>query len=138
MRRIFIAAAAIAAASPAFAAPATPTQLEMETWRAFQAKRVGEIKSLFAPDFVGVYADGTHDLARELQSLNTVTIADYKIENVQSHALDGNNVMLTYDAHVRLVTAKKKTISSKIWMGSLWERRGGRWLCVYHTEIVAK
>jgi hypothetical protein len=137
LRTIFITAAAVLMASPAFAAPATPTQLEMETWRAFQAKRVGEIKSLFAPDFVGVYADGTHDLARELQSLKVATIEDYKIANLQSHSLDRDNVMLTYDADVRLLTGRK-TISRKIWMGSLWERRGGRWLCVYHTEIKAK
>src|SRR5690242_1234422 len=80
--RIIVIAAALLAAAPAFAKPATPAQLEMETWRAFQAKRVAEIRSLFAPDFVGVYADGTHDLARELQTLNEVTIQDYTIANL--------------------------------------------------------
>jgi hypothetical protein len=125
------------AASPAFATPATPAQLEIETWRAFQAKRVGEIKSLFSPDFVGIYADGRHDLSRELQSLNEVTITGYKINSLKSDALDQANVMLTYGADVRLLVGKKAFVE-RLWMASLWHRDRGRWLCVYHTEIKAK
>ena len=135
--RIIVIAAAVLAAGPAFAKPATPAQLEMETWRAFQARRVGEIKSLFAPDFVGVYADGTHDLARELQSLNQVTIEDYKIGNFQNHAQDADDVMLTYSADVRLLMGKK-VVAQRLWMASLWHFNGSRWLCTYHTEIKAK
>jgi hypothetical protein len=134
--RIII-AAALLAATPAFAKPATPVQLEMETWRAFQAKRVPEIRSLFAPDFVGVYADGTHDFARELQSLNQVTIQDYRIANLQSHAEDADDVMLTYSADVRLLVGKK-LVAQRMWVASLWHLTGRRWLCTYHTEIKAK
>lgn len=135
--RIIVIAAAVLAAAPAFAKPVTPAQLEMETWRAFQAKRVAEIKSLFAPSFVGVYADGTHDLARELQSLNQVTIQDYRIANLQSHAEDADDVMLTYSADVRLLVGKKE-VAQRIWVASLWHLSGRRWLCTYHTEIKAK
>ena len=136
MRPIVIAAAVLAAA-PAFAKPTTPAQLEMETWRAFQAKRVAEIKSLFSPDFVGVYDDGTHDLARELQSLNQITIGDYRIANLESHAEDADDVMLTYSAEVKLLVGKK-SVAQRLWIASLWHRDGTRWLCTYHTEIKAK
>jgi len=135
--RFIVIAAAVLAAGPAFAKPATPAQLEMETWRAFQAKRVAEIKSLFAPNFVGVYADGTHDLARELQSLNQVTIQGYRIANLQSHAQDADDVMLTYSADVRLLVGKKQ-VAQRLWSASLWHFNAGRWLCTYHTEIKAK
>jgi hypothetical protein len=135
--RIMLLLAAMLAASPALAKPVTPADLEMETWRAFQAKRVGEIKSLFAPNFVGVYADGTHDLARELQSLNRVTIQDYKISDLKSLRVNGDAVMLTYVADARLVV-DAKPVSRKMWVASLWSRERGRWLCVYHTEIAAK
>jgi hypothetical protein len=135
--RTIVIAAAVLAAAPAFAKPTSPAQLEMETWRAFQGKRVGEIKSLFSPDFVGVYADGTHGLARELQSLNQVTIQDYRIANLQSHAEDADDVMLTYSADVRLLVGKKM-VAQRLWMASLWHRSGTRWLCTYHTEIKAK
>jgi hypothetical protein len=130
---ILLATALLAAAQ----STTVPTKLEMETWRAFQAKRVAEIKSLFAPDFIGVYADGTHNLARELQSVNQVTIQDYRIANLQSHAEDADDVMLTYSADVRLL-AGKKVVAQRLWMASLWHLSGGRWLCTYHTEIKAK
>jgi hypothetical protein len=135
--RTIIIAAALFAAPPAFAKPATPVQLEMQTWQAFQAKRVPEIKSLFDPEFVGVYADGTHDLARELESINQVTIQDYKIANLRSHSEDADDVMLTYSADVRLLVGKK-AVAQRIWVASLWHLSGGRWLCTYHTEIKAK
>ena len=137
MRIITTLAAALLAAAPAFAKPATPAQLEMETWRAFQAKRVPEIKSLFAPDFVGIYPDGTHDLARDLQGLGQATIEDYKITDMQSHAMASDGVMLTYGAAYHLRVGPKM-LSRKMWMASLWQRRGGRWLCIYHAEIPAK
>jgi hypothetical protein len=131
--RIFLAAAYLIAAAPA----PSPTQLEMEVWKAFQGKRVGEIKSLFSPDFVGLYADGTHDLARELQSLNEVTIKDYKLTPMRSRTLDADDILLTYGADAQLQVGKK-VIPTKLWMASLWHREGGHWLCVYHTEIKAK
>lgn len=131
--RIVLAAALISAAAPA----PTPTQLEMETWKAFQAKRVAEIKTLFSPDFVGLYSDGTHDLERELRSLKELTIKDYKLTKMRSRTLDADNVLLTYGADVRLIVSRR-TISQRIWMASLWHRQGGRWLCIYHSEIKAK
>lgn len=131
--RIILAATLLIAAAPA----PTPTQLELDVWKAFQAKQVAEIKSLFSPDFVGLYSDGTHNLARELQSLNEVTIEDYKLTPMRSRTLDADDALLTYGADVRLL-AGKKLISERIWMASLWHREGGRWLCVYHSEIKAK
>jgi hypothetical protein len=131
------AVAAVLLASAAGAKPTTPAQLETETWRAFQAKNVSEIRSLFAPDFVGVYADGTHDLARELQSLQHVTIEDYKLDDFRSRTVDADDVLLTYAADLR-ASVDAKPVSERLWMASLWHRSGGRWLCVYHTEIKAK
>lgn len=136
MRNIVIAVAVLTAA-PAFAKPATPAQMEMETWRAFQAKRVGEIKSLFAPNFVGLYPDGTHDLARDLQGLNQATIKDYNVTDMQSRAMGPDGVMLTYEAAYHLHVGSN-VLARKMWMASLWQRQGGRWLCVYHAEIPAK
>lgn len=135
--RIIIIAAALLAGGPAVAKPTTPAQMEMETWRAFQAKRAGEIRSLFAPNFIGLYPDGTHNLARDLQSLNQVTIRDYKITDMQSHAMGPDGVMLTYGAAYHLRVGPK-VLARKMWMASLWQRRAGRWVCVYHAEIPAK
>lgn len=131
--RIILAAVLLIAAAPA----PTPVQLETETWKAFQAKRVGEIRSLFSPDFVGLYADGTHDLARELRSLNELTIKDYKLTPMRSRTLDADNILLTYGADAQLQVGKK-VVPTKLWMASLWHREGGRWRCVYHSEIKAK
>ena len=135
MRIILLAAAILA--GPALAKPATPAQLENETWRAFKAKNLAEIRPLFSPDFVGIYADGRHDLSRELESLKQVTIQDYTLTPYQTRAVGRDDVLLTYGADVRLLVGTKP-LETRIWAASLWQREGGRWLCVYHTEIKAK
>ena len=135
--RVMLIAAALIAAAPAVAKPTGPVQLKEQTWRAFQAKNVPAIKSLFAPAFVGLYADGTHDFAQELQSLRHVTIGNYKLADMNSRTVDPDDVLLTYSADVRAVV-DSKPVSRRLWIASLWHRERGRWLCVYHTEITAK
>ena len=137
--RIIVLAAAVAmlGASRASTKPSTPAQLETETWSAFKAKNVSEIRSLFAPDFVGLYADGTHDLARELQALQHVTIRNYELSDFKSKAVDADDVLLTYAADLDAL-ADGKPVTERLWMASLWHRRGGHWLCAYHSQIKAK
>jgi len=138
--RILFFVAALIAASPAFAGPATPAspaQLERETWRAFKAKRVGEIRSMFAPRYVGLYADGTKNLDLELSGLKRLTIEDYHLSNLQSRTLDASNVLLTYAADLR-ASVDGKPVSERLWIATLWHREHGRWLTAYHTEIKAK
>jgi hypothetical protein len=137
LRIILLAAVVLLGAAPGSAKPSTPAQLEHQMWEAFRAKNVSEIRSLFAPDFVGLYPDGTHDLVRELQALQHVTIDDYKLTDVRSKTVDSDDVLLTYATDLRAL-ADGKPVSERLWMASLWHRSGGRWLCVYHTEIKAK
>lgn len=135
--RILLAAAALLAAAPALGKPATPEQLERQTWTAFKAGRASEFKAMFAPNFVGIYADGSHDLAREMQVLNHVRIERYRLSDMVSHAVDEDDVLLTYTADVQ-DRVDGKPIRDRLQTASLWHRNGGRWLCVYHTEIRAK
>lgn len=136
MRSIFLFAALLAAA-PALAESPTPKQLELRAWQVFKAKRAGEFKAMLAPDFIGIYADGPHDLAREMQSIRAVTLTDYRLSNFTSHTIDADDVLLTYAADVR-GAAHGKAISERLWVASLWHRSHGKWLTVYHTEIKAK
>ena len=135
MRFIFL-AAAVLTASPALAVP-TPKQLEIETWRAFTAGRSAEFRSLLSPDFIGLYADGTHNLAQELQATKGVHILDYRLNDLTSRTIDRDNVLVTYSADVRHLVDGKST-SSRLQVATLWHRTGGKWLTLYHTEIKAK
>ena len=134
--RIILFAAALMAASPVFAAP-TPKQLEIETWRAFTAGRSAEFRSLLSSDFIGVYADGTHDLAKELQVTKDVHILDYRLNDLVSRPIDRDNVLVTYSADVSHLVDGKPA-STRLQVATLWHRTGGKWLTLYHTEIKAK
>lgn len=135
MRIIFLAVAVLTAA-PAVAAP-TPEQLEIETWQAFTAGRSAEFKSMLSPDFIGLYADGTHNLAQELQATKGVHILNYRLNDLTSRTIDRDNVLVTYTADVTHL-AEGKPASTRLQVATLWHRTNGKWLTLYHTEIKAK
>lgn len=135
--RILCFVAALLAASPALAKATSPTQLERETWLAFKAKRVAEIRSMFAPGYVGLYADGTKNLERELEDFKRVTIENYSLSDFSSREVDPDDVLLTYAADVHL-SVDGKRVSERLWIASLWHRSNKRWLTAYHSEIKAK
>ena len=136
MRIILVLAAALAATS-ATANAAGPEQLEKDTWIAFKTNDVTRIRSLFAPDFVGLYPDGTHDLAKELESLKHVAIKQYRFVDFKSRTIDRDDVLLTYAADLD-AAVDGKAVSERLWMASLWHRHGSHWRCAYHTEMKAK
>jgi len=137
LRIIFLTAAAFTAAPALAAAQATPKQLEIETWRAFTAGRSAEFRSLLSPEFIGVYADGTHNLAQELQATKGVHILNYRLNDLTSRTIDRDNVLVTYSVDVTHL-ADGKPASTRLQVATLWHRTNGKWLTLYHTEIKAK
>lgn len=136
MRIILVLAAALAATSAA-ANATKPEQLEKDTWAAFKSNDVTRIRSLFAPDFVGLYPDGTHDLTKELESLKHVAIKQYRFVDFRSRTIGRDDVLLTYAADLD-ADVDGKPVSERLWMASLWHRYGTRWRCAYHTEMKGK
>jgi hypothetical protein len=64
-------------------------------------------------------------------------LSSYKLGSMRSQAIDPDNVLLTYSVDLRGVVWNKP-VSGRRWVASLWHRRHGKWLNVYHTEIKAQ
>lgn len=133
---LWIAATAIAAA-PATAAPRNPLQREAAVWKAVKAKQMDVFAASMSPDFVGVYAWGTHDRAHELRVVRNQVLRSFAIANFRAHMVDDDDMLMTYTADVS-GSDGGKSFSGRYWNTSLWHRSGGRWLTVYHGEVMAK
>jgi len=129
--------AALLFAAPAPAKATTPAELEASAWRLMKPYREAEIRALFAPDLITLYADGRHDLAQEMRAIGAVRLSKYALGPISSHSIDANNILLTYSVDLR-GTVGNRPVSDRRWVASLWHRSHGKWLTVYHTEIKAK
>lgn len=131
-----IVATALLAAAPA-AKPMTPAQLETLAWRLMKPYREDEIRALFAPDLITLYADGRHDRTQEMRNIGALQLREYTLGRIRSQSIDSDNILLTYSVDLR-GTVGNKPVSGRRWVASLWHRSHGKWLTVFHTEMKAK
>ena len=129
---LWIAASAFAA-NAATAAPPSPLQRENAVWEAVKAKHMDVFEASMSPGFVGVYGEGTHDRARELDVVRTQRLRSFAIRNFHTVMVGDDDMLMTYSADVR-GTYKGDSFSGRYWNTSLWHRTGGKWLTVYHGE----
>jgi hypothetical protein len=121
-----------------FAAQAqTPLQQENAIWQAFKDKKADVFKGMFAPNYVGVYEDGTYDVARELNSMKNTKLESVTLSHFSSRMIDPDDLLTTYVAEVKGMSGKQD-LSGRYNSASVWHRSGKKWLTVYHTEIKAK
>lgn len=123
--------------TPAVAASMTPLEREKAVWTAVKAKQMRVFAASMTPDFVGVYAWGTHNRAQELRVVRNQTLRRFAIANFHSRMVDPYNMLTTYTADVQ-GTEDGESFSGRYWNTSLWHRTGDKWLTVYHGEVRAK
>ena len=136
MRVIQVAVATAILAAPASSATLNPLARETAVWDAVKAKKMDLFAASMTPDFVGVYAWGTHDRAQELRVVRHQTLRSFRIANFRTRMVDADNMLATYTADVD-GTEDGKSFSGRYWNTSLWHRSGERWLTAYHSEAKA-
>ena len=123
--------------APSGAAGVTPLERETAVWNAVKAKDMKAFAASMTPDFVGVYANGTHDRARELNIVLRQTLRSFALRNFQVRMVDPDDMLMTYSADVQ-GTDEGESFSGRYWNTSLWHRYAGKWLTVYHGEAKDK
>jgi hypothetical protein len=107
---------------------------EKAAWQAFKDKKADDFKKLVSPAVMGVYAEGTSDLQKEL--------ADMQKWNMKSFAISDYKV--TTDGSDTVVTTYKVTIegsydgtdqSGTYNAASVWQKVSGQWQAIFHTNI---
>jgi hypothetical protein len=137
MRMTALVVAAALVCVPAAALAETPVQKETAVWQAFKDKKVDAFSSVFAPNYVGMYADGPATKAKELDNLKNAKIASFRLSGFASRMIDRDDMLMTYVVEVK-GSMGKDDISGKYNATSLWHRAGTKWLTAYHSEIKAK
>lgn len=109
---------------------------EKAAWQAFKDKKPDDFKKVVSAKMVGVYAEGTSDLEKELADMQkwdmkSFAISDYKVTS------DGSDtIVTTYKVTIEgAYDGKDQTGTYNA--ASVWKKQKakGEWQAIFHTNI---
>jgi Domain of unknown function (DUF4440) len=113
------------------------TDLEKSAWEAYKNKQADAFKKLFAPDYCGVYAEGIKTVDREVADMEKADLRDYSFADTKVVFPSAGVAVMTYKVTMR-ETSAGQDVSGTYNSASVWTKRGGKWLGIFHTEIKAQ
>jgi len=90
---------------------------------------------MLSDDFVGVYSTGIWNKSQHCKQLEAgPVVAKYELQNPIIQSRPDGSVMLIYSATYTPLKNGEIEAERKMYVSSLWENRGGRWLNVFSQD----
>ena len=139
MTLIAVAPVCLAQASPAKPASneTAITDLETSAWEAYKNKQADAFKKLMSKDYYGEYAEGIKNLDTEAADMAKTDLRDYSLAGMKVVFPSADIAVITYKSTIHQ-TYEGKDLSGTYNSGSIWVKKGGKWLEVFHTEVKAQ
>jgi hypothetical protein len=131
--------ALIATAVAAIAAPdkAAIEAKEKTAWQTFKDKDAAGFQKVVDKDFLGVYAEGISDMAKELSDMKKWDMKSFSISDYNAYSDDANTIVTTYVVKIE-GTFEGKDASGTYNAGSVWKMENGAWMAIFHTNVKAE
>jgi len=88
-------------------------------------------------DYYGVYAEGIKNLDREVADMANTDLREYSLADMKVVFPSTDVAVITYKTTIQQ-TSDGKDMSGTYNSGSIWVKKGGKWLEVFHTEVKAQ
>jgi len=139
---IAVVSVCLAQASPAKPAKSASnetaiTHLETSAWEAYKNKQADAFKKLMSEDYCGEYAEGIKNLDREVADMAKADLRDYSLADMKVAFPSTDVAVITYKSTIQQ-TSEGKDMSGTYNSGSIWVKKGGKWLEIFHTEVKAQ
>ncbi len=109
--------------------------LETQVWEALVNGDAGADAALLTPDFLGVYPSGFAGRTDHAGQLDAGPVMqDYHLDQARLLKIAPDSVLLSYRASYRRVGGDREVM----FISSLWQRRGGRWLNSFSQDTPAE
>jgi len=109
---------------------------EKAAWEAYKNKNADAFKRLMATEYHGVYAEGIQTLETEVADMAKAELQEYSLADLKVVFPDPDVAVITYKATTK-GTFNGQNRSGTYNSGSVYVKRGEKWLGVFHTEIKA-
>ena len=113
------------------------TGLEKSAWEAYKSKQADAFKKLLSKDYCGAYAEGIKNLDTEVADMAKTDLRDYSFADMKVVFPSADIAVITYKV-TQQATSAGQDISGTYNSGSVWMKKGGKWLGVFHTEAKAQ
>ena len=135
------------AQTPSKPAPSSPTRAaaekviaanETKIDQAFAKGDVATMKTMIADDAVAMDAGGATGVADMFKMIATANmkITDVALTNLKYVWADDNTAVLTYTLTGK-GTMDGQPVPSPVYASTVWTKRGGKWIAVFHQETIA-
>jgi hypothetical protein len=111
-------------------------ELEKKAWDTYKSRQSDAFQALLAPGYTGVYDSGAKDVKTELADMNETEIRGVSFGGTHVTHPTKDVAIIVYKAEVQ-GAYKGKDISGTYNCSAVWMNKGGKWLCVLHTEVKA-
>jgi hypothetical protein len=139
---IAVAPVCFAQASPAKPAKSASNEtaiadLEKSAWEAYKNKQGDAFKKLCSKDYYGEYAEGIKNLDGEVADMAKTDLREYSLADIKVVFPSSDVAVITYKTTMQ-ETSEGKDMSGTYNSASVWVKKGGKWLGVFHTEVKAQ
>lgn len=107
---------------------------EKAAWQAFKDKKPDDFKKVVAAKLVGVYAEGTSDLQKELADMQKWDMKSFAISNYKVTTDGSDTVVTTYNVAIE-GTYDGKDQTGTYNAASVWKKVSGQWQAIFHTNV---
>jgi hypothetical protein len=112
--------------------------MEKRAWEAVKARDAKAFSDLFAADGLMVDGAGVSTRAGFLQTLPDLIISEYTLTDFKVMMVDKDSALITYKADVKGSFKGQAFPPNPAYVSSIWTKRGGKWMAVYHPETMAQ
>jgi hypothetical protein len=107
---------------------------EKAAWQAFKDRKPGDFKKVVSAKLVGVYAEGTSDLQKELADMQKWDMKSFAISNYKVMTDGSDTVVTTYNVTIE-GTYDGKDQTGTYNAASVWKKQNGQWQAIFHTNV---
>ncbi len=116
----------------------TIISMEKRAWEAVKGHDAKAFSDLFAADGMMADSAGFSNRASFLQTLPELIISQYTLTDFKVMMIDKDAVIITYKADVKGSFKGQAFPPNPAYVSSIWTKRGGKWVAVYHQETMAQ
>jgi hypothetical protein len=109
---------------------------EKEVWEWIRKKDMQSFSSALADDQLYVTGDGVLTKAETVKSVAEGTLSDFSLDEWKVIMLDKDMALLTYKVTTK-GTVNGQEILSVTRESTIWAKRGGKWVAVFHQDTMA-
>jgi hypothetical protein len=112
------------------------TDLENTLWEAFKNKDAKPFATYLANDSVIVDGAGVSAKSSITGALSSCNLSSYGLSDWKMTKWGANTALLTYKA-TQSGTCGGSAMPANVWVSSVWVKRKGTWVTVFHQETTA-